>query len=82
MKTYPNPTSDFVSIQFKMDQKETVSIEIIDVNGKLVRALYKDVVKQGGNELRFSLLPLDSGIYFVKISTESKIISTEKIIKN
>ncbi|MDP4933928.1 MAG: T9SS type A sorting domain-containing protein [Salibacteraceae bacterium] len=82
VKTYPNPTSDFVSIQFKMDQKETVSIEIIDVNGKLVRALYKDVVKQGGNELRFSLLPLDSGIYFVKISTESKIISTEKIIKN
>jgi len=32
--------------------------------------------------LRFSLLPLESGIYFVKISTETKIISTEKIIKN
>ena len=38
VKTYPNPASDFIIIEWKDGVKETVRINLVDVSGKIVKS--------------------------------------------
>jgi hypothetical protein len=72
---FPNPTKDFISIQFPK-VLAIVNISIIDVAGKIYD------VYEGREISQFQLnLPYLSGIYFVSIASES-YNETLKVIKN
>lgn len=81
VKSFPNPTKDFVDVQFSVDAKQKVRIELFDIEGKLVKVLADDYVKAGKNQVSFSLLPLKNGIYFVRITGSNGLILNEKIAK-
>jgi hypothetical protein len=80
MRTYPNPCSDFVFVEFDLNAKSTVHISLFDVNGRLVKKLFDGDAKAGTDRLSFSTEWLKKGIYFVKISDNKKLFSTQKII--
>jgi len=72
-KVYPNPASDFVTI-------ETNNVEISAV--KIYDILGKNVLKQ--NELtnnRLDVSNLRNGIYFLKIESNGNSITKKLIIK-
>lgn len=77
---YPIPVYDLMNISFNIDEREEVTIDICDASGKIVKLLYKGTPKTGENLLTFNRGALNSGIYFVTIKTNSKIIKNEKII--
>lgn len=81
VKSFPNPTKDFITIQFNLEKKQTIRVELCDATGKLVRVLAADEVKDGNNQLRMSLLPLTSGLYYVNIMADSGLVISQKIIK-
>lgn len=66
IKVFPNPTTDVVNIEGKFTQ-----ITITDVNGK--------VVTQSNNQGKIDISTLPKGIYFIKISDESRILKIEKL---
>jgi uncharacterized Ntn-hydrolase superfamily protein len=68
---FPNPTNGALSVLFY--EKEGL-LEIFDVMGKLV---FSKSVFNGENRV---IAPLNSGIYFVKISKDKAFIMTEKMI--
>ncbi|WP_107037946.1 T9SS type A sorting domain-containing protein [Brumimicrobium mesophilum] len=78
---YPNPATDLVSIQFEIDEVQTVYLEIYDAGGRLVKRLETLVAKKGLNEYTFSMNPLASGVYSVILVSDGEIIQQEKIIK-
>ncbi len=78
---YPNPFSNNVAVQFEMEEKTEVSASIFDLQGKLMYLIYDRQVKAGSNELVFSLAPLTTGEYILKVYAGSKEILTEKIVK-
>ncbi len=78
---YPNPFMDDVAVQFEMSEKTDITASIFSIQGKLIHVIFDRVVKQGQNELVFSLAPLEPGEYILKISSGSKEVLTEKIIK-
>lgn len=80
LQVYPNPVYDMFSMEFSMEKKTEIEIFITDLNGRLVKLLYRDVAKPGKNLLSFNKGALSSGIYFVTIKTNSNIIKNEKII--
>jgi len=80
-KPYPNPFTDQVAIQFQMTEKKDITVSIFNVQGKLVHVIYDKEVKAGQNELVFSMAPLTTGEYFLKIHSGSKEILTERIVK-
>lgn len=77
---FPNPIYNIFNMEFSLADKMNIEIHISDINGKLVRLLYKDVAQKGRNLLSFNKKALGKGIYFVIIKSGRKIIENEKII--
>ncbi len=77
---FPNPTYDFIQILFTTYNDEPVSIQLMDLQGKLVKVLYQDTPKTGTNKLMFNKEALSAGTYFINITTPTQTLKNEKII--
>jgi hypothetical protein len=80
IKVYPNPTEDLINISLKNDNKETIILELSDLNGKV---LMQQKMKDDIVDNQFDLSSYPVGIYLLKISTISgKRSSNFKIQKS
>ena len=70
VKIYPNPSTDVINISH--DLNDEIDYQIIDINGRLIN---EGTLNQ--NQIRHNL---DSGLYFLKLYTNSKLAKTQKII--
>lgn len=66
---FPNPTSDFVHIQF-LEQLTEAKIAIYDTNGKVVVDNRPSIEN---NTAQVDISKLAKGMYFIKISSERKV---------
>ena len=82
LKVFPNPIVESFTIEFILDNTTNLLIEIIDVNGKLVKELYNGKGVSGTNNFSFNKANLANGTYFLTIKNNSNIIKNEKIIIN
>ncbi|MBL4706221.1 MAG: T9SS type A sorting domain-containing protein, partial [Flavobacteriales bacterium] len=81
LKLFPNPSVDFVELNFNMENAGTALIRIFDLNGKLIEELYNGSAKQGQNLLSFSVYHLNSGQYQLSIVTDQSEIASRSFIK-
>jgi Secretion system C-terminal sorting domain/Peptidase family M1 domain len=79
IKVYPNPVKDELSVSFKNDNSESVNIEIINTVGQSVFREKRDT-NAGENTLVLPLLHIESGLYFLKISSD-KGLAVKKFMK-
>lgn len=82
ISVYPNPVVDNVMLRYTLINAETISIELRDLQGKLISVL-KEEKQQAAGDYTISLdLPsrLASGAYFISLSSARGAIYT-KIIK-
>ena len=79
---FPNPTKDFVSLNFNLNEDKMLHFKLYDSNGNLVSTLLSKVSKKGENQFTFSTVPLASGIYFLRTIGNAGVIFNKKIIKN
>lgn len=82
LSLYPNPTSDLMNVTITLDKKDYLQFEVYDITGKLIKVLLRDRVKAGINNFSFSTAPLSNGIYFLKVTSATKEILTQKFVKN
>jgi len=71
---FPNPASKKINISFSEKIGATFTIELQNIQGKIVRK-----IKTNKNNLEFDLLGLSTGIYFLRVSN-NKLINTKKIV--
>jgi hypothetical protein len=75
----PNPAADFVQIAFFAPDDETMSLQLLDVTGKVVLASVVEATL-GGNEVRLDLSQLARGNYFLTLrGAQGKL--TRKLVK-
>jgi hypothetical protein len=73
---YPNPASEFLNIELRgIAESRAASISLYGINGNL---LHQDKF-HGNTRLHLSNLNLTSGVYLVRVQTESKVF-TRKIL--
>ncbi len=70
----PNPTSGKFTVRLAMPLKNE-NVFLMDGNGKVIQNS-----KKSGSELNFDISSFSSGIYFVKIESNGKMISL-KVVK-
>ncbi|MBP7808710.1 MAG: T9SS type A sorting domain-containing protein [Bacteroidia bacterium] len=71
---YPNPTSDKLKISVKDEKIKSISISIINVEGK-------EVLKfEGKNNFDIDLKQLSAGTYFARVYEGDKLIRNSKIV--
>ena len=82
MKTWPNPFSDQISIQFELKKRQAVEINISDELGNQVYYRKSAIREQGLNLITLKQgkdFQLKSGAYFVRIITSSGVLNQKFI---
>jgi hypothetical protein len=74
---YPNPAKEFINVEFSGLSDENISIEIIDVFGKVVQ---KENRKNENGIFNLNVRSLAAGYYLLKISSGYSVIQKKIII--
>jgi len=77
VSAYPNPTTDYLTLEVKDVELSNLSYQLYDMNGKLLQS-----EKIAGNQTSISMNNLVPATYFVKVVQGNKEVKTFKIIKN
>ena len=76
----PNPAKEVASVKFKMISNSKVSVDIIDLNGRIVKHIDPSETFSGINELPLDLSSLENGIYIVKLTSDNGVNSTKLVV--
>jgi hypothetical protein len=79
LQLYPNPTSEIVYLNIELNEESLVDILVYDMQGRLVKQNYSQIIPPGVSSTQFSLQGFQPGVYncIVRTPTDAK---AEKII--
>ncbi|MEZ4932917.1 MAG: T9SS type A sorting domain-containing protein [Saprospiraceae bacterium] len=73
---YPNPTSGHCNVSFKLNGHPKTQVKLTNLFGHVLES--HEVI---GSSMSLSLSGLPTGIYFVQITVNGKLLKTEKLMK-
>lgn len=77
---FPNPAGDQLNISLNLIEKTKLSIELIDVNGKIVEKINAGEVNAGSFNKTYNAAKLPAGNYIVKFNANGAITSKKVTI--
>jgi|GEM_PF-1702307 len=80
MLVYPNPASQILNLQLKLDKAAHVVVEITDMQGRKLYSFDNGILPAGGNIISVPVQSLADGNYFVSLITDNNRI-VEKFMK-
>ncbi len=80
-RAYPNPFTGITYIHLQIEETSEVKAEVYDINGKLVKVLYKGVMTPGTGSLEFNASDLPKGFYIGRITAENNTYFVRMISK-
>ena len=81
IKQYPNPASNNATFEFSVTEDQDVSVNILNINGQLVGTIYNGSVRANEvNKFDYSLMTLQSGIYYVHLNTPSGVLKKKFVV--
>jgi uncharacterized protein (TIGR02145 family) len=81
LQNYPNPFNPTTQIGFSLPESQQVTIQVYDVNGRLVAELLNGVTYSAGtHQVSFDGAGISSGIYIYTMRTSSGMSFTRKLI--
>jgi len=72
LKVYPNPATDQLTLEFTLEQKSAVVIEIFDLSGRKVSEMSNNL-NEGIQRIDYNVNGYSSGVYYVKVQTGEKV---------
>lgn len=78
---YPNPTNSVLNVGFNLPQADEVSIELYDMQGKLILQKNLGTQVSGEHQETFDLTSFPQGTYVCRISGQQNTI-TKQLIKH
>jgi hypothetical protein len=78
IKIYPNPTSDFVTIQLDMKKVQKVSFQVINILGQLV---HKEAFFIAKENIIFDVRSFPAGTYILKFLINDKVLVNKVLVK-
>jgi photosystem II stability/assembly factor-like uncharacterized protein len=77
---FPNPFQDQIMVSCNMSLAGKVTLELFDVNGRLVKHLFKGKKQQGAHTVSIHTEELPQGVYVVKLNLNRSVVE-RKIVK-
>jgi hypothetical protein len=81
VKMYPNPFTNEINVSFVSASNQTATIEILDIQGKLIQTNSVNVFAGFNNLAINNLNVLNNGFYFVRLTVNGEK-QTFKLVKN
>lgn len=80
LQNYPNPFNPATTITYRVDRVGEVTLNIVDMNGRLVQTLVDGNRLPGEYETRWDASAYPSGIYFATIRTAASVHSRKMLL--
>jgi hypothetical protein len=83
---YPNPTIGGVRIGFTVNGPGSVKVELLDMRGSVVHAVYHGTLTQGGHDLYWDGRdaqgqPVANGNYLIRVEQGLRIVTQQVIVQ-
>ncbi len=78
----PNPISGVMSVSYLVNQTQNICIQLIDINGKVVKTLLNENQTSGFHSSTANIQDVTKGVYFVKTSANNQKIAQKLIVVN
>lgn len=75
IKVYPNPSADYVTIQFKNNTTQLVKIDLFTISGSKIASIYNGYLKPNKQNLDFDISKLANGNYLIKFNVSGNSFS-------
>jgi len=79
-RIFPNPFNPVTTIQFELDQNQTISIAIFNINGQSVQKWESTQYKQGNHSFKWDANSFPSGMYVIRFEGETFSDSRKMIL--
>ena len=79
LASYPNPFNPSVNIHYTLSEESLVSVDVYNITGQKVAELFNDVQSQGYHQTSWTANEFASGMYIVKLTTNS-FTSSQKVL--
>ena len=76
---YPNPFNPSTSLSYTVPQDGNITLSVYDINGRLVENLVNSYQEAGSYNAVWNASNISSGVYFVRLSASSEIL-TQKVM--
>lgn len=77
----PNPSKGAVEVEVVYNMETTVSAELLDITGRMVLPIQKNVVLNGDVKIKFDTSELNAGIYFIRIVEDGQPRAVRLIVQ-
>lgn len=79
-QNYPNPSGINTTIPFKILKSGNVKIDLLDMQGRIIKTLTNKQYPSGINTVQINLSGISKGVYFYQLKSSSGFTSTRKLI--
>ncbi|HEY0030982.1 MAG TPA: T9SS type A sorting domain-containing protein [Bacteroidia bacterium] len=80
LMNYPNPVNQSTTIEFVLEKKSNVNLQIWDEYGRLLETLVNETMQEGKHSVRFERKNLSSGIYYYSLTADRKRKTNKMVI--
>lgn len=74
---YPNPSNGDFDIPFELENNDSGTLTLIDLNGKVI---YEEPVSSAFNNLHFDAGQLASGSYIYTLTIDNQVVESKKLV--
>jgi hypothetical protein len=82
VRVYPNPASESTMISLSLTESQDMTIELVDMMGRVVFSRVENNVESGTSFHTINTSNLSDGMYTVKLSAGSTVISKRLAVNN
>ncbi len=80
LQVYPNPATNYATLEFTLAAAQNIVFELADVTGRLINTLEYPLAA-GTNKLSVSLRDVNAGLYYYRLKTNAGVVSGKLIKK-
>lgn len=77
---YPNPAQDFFRLSYQASKSQSLELQILDLDGKVVQRRKLDA-QYGTNVALVESASINPGIYLVQVKSKEGVLWTSKLVK-
>ncbi len=79
---FPNPAAEVITVSFYLYEQATVTTEIFDINGRMIKKINTENVYPGRHELVLNAhADMEAGLYFIRLNDGKNVYSKKVVVK-
>ena len=81
VKVFPNPASDFTTLNFTLADEFNISVSVYDLKGSKIKTITCGRLNKGVQNINISLEGISKGTYIIGLVGDNDVLGTTRLVK-